>query len=381
MWTALMDRSLETLPLPALRQRWKQSTRDWWQQSGILQPWVDFLLREMDPLLSRRALSARVVSVRQESADCRSLVLRPARAWKGFTAGMHLPITVELNGRRVTRFYSISSTPLDFAADGTITITVKRVPGGQVSTAIVDRAYPGQILGIGAARGDFVLDPQGQGPLLMLAGGSGITPMRSMLLHDVPRHPDRDVVLIHHCRTASDVVFGEDFRALAAQYDHFHYQPVHTDTDGLLTAEALAASCPDIAQREIYLCGPSGFMDVARDAFTRLGCPAERVHQELFGFAPMAPNPAAGEQAEAPVRFLLSDRIVTTAGEYSLLELAEQAGLSPKYGCRSGICHECACRKERGVVRNRVTGQLSTDGPETIQSCLSMPVGAVEVAL
>jgi len=140
---------------------------------------AEFWLREFGTTWSLRAPRARVVDVIDETADTRTLVLAPGRRWPGHRAGQYVSIEVEVDGARVRRSYSISSGG---AARGArrIAITVRRVPGGAASTAL-HQLRRGAVVGLGTPAGDFVLDAPVAPKLLLVGGGSGITPIMAML--------------------------------------------------------------------------------------------------------------------------------------------------------------------------------------------------------
>jgi ferredoxin-NADP reductase len=134
---------------------------------------ADFWMQKLDPAWSLRELRARVVDVIDETHDVKTFVLAPNQHWRGHRAGQHTMIEVEIGGARVRRCYSISSAP----GERFICITVKRQPGGKVSGWLHDNLRRGDVVGLSPAAGDLVL-PAGAEPLLMHAGGTGITPLK-----------------------------------------------------------------------------------------------------------------------------------------------------------------------------------------------------------
>src|SRR6185312_12514191 len=161
---------------------------------------------------------ARVEEVRDEVAGVKTIVLRPGRGWRGHRAGQHVRVSVAIDGRLVTRTYSISSAPE--RRGGCIDITVKAQ--GRVSNAL-HAIEAGAFVTLGAPGGEFVL-PEPTQRLLFVTGGSGVTPIASMLRSMAARNAMPDVVHVHYARTADDVVFGEELRCLAV--DHPGYRLV-----------------------------------------------------------------------------------------------------------------------------------------------------------
>jgi ferredoxin len=145
---------------------------------------------------------------------------------------------------------------------------------------------------------------------------------------------------------------------------------------GHLCRDHLDAVAPDLDGAETYACGPPGLIESVRRIWAEDGI-EELLHVESF----LPPSPAlASDRAEGSVSFAQSGERISNNGR-SLLEQAEQAGLSPQFGCRMGICHTCTCRKTAGTVRNLVSGEVSSAEEEDIQICVSVPVGDVELDL
>ncbi|MCA9675447.1 MAG: hypothetical protein KC464_10465, partial [Myxococcales bacterium] len=199
-----------TLPMSALRRATRALSR-----GLFLDRQAAFWIGQVDPTWSPREVRARVVEIIDETPDTRTFVLQPNHHWRGHRAGQHTTIEVEIDGVRVRRCYSISSAP---SPARRLAITVKRVPDGRVSSWLHDELCPGDVVGLGAAAGDFVLpEPRPAGGLLLLSGGSGITPVMSMLRDLDARGAVDDVVFVHHARSRDHVIFGAELEAIAAR--------------------------------------------------------------------------------------------------------------------------------------------------------------------
>ena len=155
----------------------------------------------VSPLRPGADLRARVVEVRPETRDAVTLVLRPGASWRGHVPGQYIRIGLDVDGVRYWRAYSLTS-PVD-APDGCISVTVKAIPDGLVSTYVRDRVRPGQLVHLDQATGDFTLPARRPGKVLFITAGSGITPVMGMLRNAV--HELDDVVLVHCAPTAADV--------------------------------------------------------------------------------------------------------------------------------------------------------------------------------
>lgn len=348
--------------------------------NSYLHTHFNFLLREINPALSLNALMAQVVAVIPENADTHTYVLRPPPRWQGFTAGMHIPIAVEINGVLTRRTYTISSSPEQYQRQGTIAITVKRLAGGRLSSQLFKHLNVGQWLEIGEAIGDFTFDKAVSEKVLFLAAGSGVTPFFSMLNDYLKVATSTYITLMYYCRRQDEVIFAQQLAKLAKAYSHFTLVPIFTDINGRIDAIHLLQHCPDVAQRDVFVCGPEGFMTRATTLLHQQGVAQRQIFQESFGRR-LSPVNLQTSTTTSEVSFSKSTVRIAGDGKKTILELAELAGLTPKYGCRSGICHECKCTKVSGQVVDYRNGKKSSFDAEEIQVCISIPHGAVEIAL
>ena len=338
---------------------------------------LGFWLGELEPTWSLRETRARITAIVSETSDTKTFVLRPSRRFAGFVPGQYVPVEVEVDGARLRRCYSISSAP---GAGRSFTITVKRVEGGAVSTWLHDRARVGDVIRLGEAAGDFVLPEHTGRGLLFVSGGSGITPIFSLLEDLSSRGVLENVVFVHYARSPEDVIFRSRLVALAER--HLGFRLILRFTRGgsreRFSEEALRAVVPDFTERDAYLCGPPALMDAAEALWLRLGL-ADRLRRERFvSMAAAVPPP---EAVDARVTLLRSGLSFASDGRTTLLEASERAGASPASGCRMGICHTCKCRKTIGTVQNLLTGEISSEPDEDIQLCISVARSDLELAI
>ncbi len=336
--------------------RWRRLT----QRLALDRP-AEFWVSRFNPAWSMTELRARVVDILPETADVKSFVLEPNGHWPGHRAGQCVALDVEIDGVRVRRMYSLSSAPAELP-----TITVKRIAGGRMSSWLHDRVQPGQIVGLGAPTGDFVLPQPAPRRLLFYSGGSGVTPIMAILRDLAAGRALEDVVLVHHARSHADVIFAEELADLAAAHPRLR---VHLRLSEELGAAAfdsawLAQAIPDFARRSTFLCGPPGLMKRVEGVWAGANATG-LLTRERFA-APLA-EAAPGR----PVRVHTGTRTIALDEGRSLLEQLERAGERPAHGCRMGICHTCVCRKRSGTVRNLVTGIVSSAPDEDIRLCIS----------
>ncbi len=326
---------------------------------------VDRYTELVDPTWTSGEARARVVAVRRQTPRSVTLTLEPNRAFTGFRAGQHINLTVEIDGRRRTRCYS----PASAERARHIELTIGRHDGGLVSTYLCDHARPGMIVGLDSVGGDFTLPAILPRRILFVSGGSGITPVMSMLRTMRDEGSDRDIAFVHYARSAEEACYADELATMTGvRVLHGYTRDGAGDVTGHFDAEHLATAMPD--PELVYVCGPPALVDAVTAQ-----CPD--AHSESF--VPPTPTIAA-EATGGRISFTDSGVEAIDDGQ-PLLVQAEKAGLTPESGCRMGICHSCTRRKTRGAVRNLITGTVSTTDDEDVQICVSAPVGDVEIAL
>jgi ferredoxin-NADP reductase len=339
-------------------------------------------LELVNPLWTQHVLKARVEAVWDDTADTRTLTLRPGRSWRSHRAGQYVRVGVPIDGKRHTRTYSISSAP--GRSDGCITVTVKAIDGGRVSTQLTRAVKVGDYLPLGEPQGDFVLPDAVPVHPLFITGGSGITPVMSMLRSYVMEYEViPDVTHMHYAPHADDVIFGRELAMLQSDQPHYHLHKYYTRASSEaasvhFNAAQLEAACPDWREREVWACGPASLLDAVEAHWAGAGL-SRQLHVERF-HAKVAAMPAEGTKG-GRVWFAASEVAVDTDGAACLLNVAEGAGLNPAHGCRMGICHGCNTKLVSGCVRDTRTGTLITEPGDTVQVCVCTAVGDVELAL
>jgi ferredoxin-NADP reductase len=251
---------------------------------------------------------------------------------------------------------------------------VKAIPGGLVSNHLVHRAEVGTLVHLDQAQGEFVVPHPRPEKVLFVTAGSGITPVMGMLRNTLDQLGD--VVVVHSAPTAADVIFAEELRALAAR-ERITLIERHTDTDGVIAPEQIAALVDDSDERETWACGPAAMLDGLERHWAGQGL-AGRLHTERF-------RPTVRATGEGgTVTFTASDVAVDANGETSLLNAGESAGVLMPSGCRMGICFGCVAPLREGSIRDLRNGQLTTAAPGDrvlIQTCVSAAAGRCEIEL
>jgi stearoyl-CoA 9-desaturase NADPH oxidoreductase len=386
MFTGLADGSFLQAPArpPRVRAPGARRLARRLARSGVLDALtaphgVDRYLELVLPSFSLHEPRAEIVGVARPTTRSVTLRLRPNEVWKGFRAGQFVSMTVEIDGVRRTRCYSPASS--EHATDGELELTIRSHSKGLVSRYLRENARPGMVVELAQAEGDFVLPSVRPERLLLISGGSGITPVLSMLRTLCDEGHDAPVTFLHYARHERDMTHRAELDELASAHRNVRLEYVNTrDRNGRLRGHLARAQLRAVDRRyrdaSVYVCGPPGLIGATR-ALWRADGQEERVHSESF----LAPGlvPISGE-ASGSVRFAASG-VEVPAASMTLLAQAEQAGLAPAYGCRMGICHTCTCRKLAGAVRNVNSGELSSLEEEDIQICVSVPAGDVELDL
>jgi stearoyl-CoA 9-desaturase NADPH oxidoreductase len=341
---------------------------------------VDRYVELVRPSWSSNEVRAKVVKVTHPTPRSATLTLRPNGNWIGFRAGQYTQLTVEIDGVRHTRCYSMTNSAL--ATDGLIELTITAHPGGQVSQHIKETMTRGKVVGLTTAQGFFTLPSIEPEHLLLISGGSGITPVMSMLRTRCALGWTKPVTFLHYALTESDMLYRDELAAMARTAPNlrlvraFTDEPGRGDLDGFLSTEHLERATPDWQQAEAFVCGPAPLMESAGRLFTAAGR-ADHFHTEAFTLVQFT---AEAGSIDGTVHFGASEIGVPSSGAPLLLQ-AEAAGLTPLFGCRMGICHRCTRKLCSGVVRDVVTGDL-TSGPDVnIRICINVPVGDVEIDL
>ena len=335
---------------------------------------VDRYLELVNPMWAAHEVRARVLRVERETLNVSTLTLHPTNTWNGFRAGQHVQVGVEIDSVRHTRCFSVSSSDLarKLHGDPTFTITVRGDDAGLVSKHLARTAEVGTVLHLSQAEGDFTLPSLLPRRILMVSGGSGITPVMSMLRTLVDFRYEGRITFVHYARTPEETVFADELDALA-ELPNVDLHVFHTRTgDKRLNELQLRAVAPSYARTLTYACGPAGLVETLRELYGD----SDLLRVEYFKTSALALDP----DATGSVSFTRSGETALNSGG-PLLEQAEALGLRPAYGCRMGICLSCTSRKTAGTVRNVVTGAESSLPDEDIQICVSQPVGDCVVDL
>ncbi len=347
-------------------------------------------------------LSVRRIEADTPEAVIVTLAVPPElRETFGFTQGQYLTLRKSIDGQDLRRSYSICAG----VDDGELRVGVRKVKGGVFSNWIHEQLQPGSLISVMAPQGRFFapLDPQAHRHHLGIAGGSGITPILSILKTVMVREPHSRFTLIYGNRAVRSTMFKEELEDLKNRWMqrvvlHHVFSDEPTDSPlntGVMNrdklSEFLRTVVPAHSIDHAYICGPFQMNDEAEAALQAAGVPQERIHIERFGVA-QAPGAAAGKGAGAVmhqaqpgdaktsrvviVRDGLQREIVFNKDQPSILDAASAAGLEVPFSCTSGVCGTCRCKVMQGRVRMERNFALDNKEVEAgfVLSCQAHPL-------
>ncbi|HYC65456.1 MAG TPA: ferredoxin--NADP reductase [Reyranellaceae bacterium] len=297
----------------------------------------------------------RIAKIIQETPDARSYVLEipPAEAERfKYKAGQFLTFKVAHPDGAFNRCYSLSSAP---ETDGQPKVTVKRVTNGKGSNWFHDALKEGGTLEVMPPAGRFVLG-SGDRPLLLFGGGSGITPMMS-LIKSALRTTNRKIRLFYANRDKPSVIFDAEFEALVKAHPGRLEVIHHLDsTQGITKPEEIVATMKDFETADTYLCGPGPFMSMVEETLFEHGMPHDRVRIERFEASgndavPIQPS-EEGDVIPSEITIHMEGKAhkVPYKKGQTILEAARAAGLNPLSSCEEGFCASCAAKRIKGKV-------------------------------
>lgn len=334
--------------------------------------------------------------VRQETHDVKSFFFRaPDERAFVFEPGQFITLELDIEGEAINRCYTISSPP---TRPHTISITVKRVPGGKVSNWLHDNLQPGGAVRVLGPSGEFTCARHPARKFLFLSAGSGVTPLMSMSRAHHELGEDSDIVFVHSARTPDDIIFARELDLIAANQSNFRTafvcERVGARTNwpgvtGFLTLPLLKLIAPDYLEREIFTCGPAPYMKAVRDLLDEGGFDRKHYHEESFSFETLAevptqlttvhvadalhaangfaPAPAEAEtQAESEpetettykVSFAKSNREIVCGSGQHVLDAAKKAGVRLAASCTQGMCGTCKVKLVSGQVDMKHAGGI-----------------------
>ncbi len=298
----------------------------------------------------------KVAQVIEETADARSLVFDIPAELKDlfkYKPGQFLTLRVPCGAKPLPRCYSLSSTPTE---NGPLQVTVKRVAGGRASNWLCGCLRAGDTLEVAVPAGIFTPKSY-DGDFLMFGGGSGVTPVLSIIRSVLNQGKGR-IRLFYANRDERSVIFAAELAKLSREHPK-RLQVIHwlDSVQGIPSQVQIEAMAQGWENAQCFICGPGIFMDTTAAALQQLGFPTSRVHIERFVSLPEEsdelPVPVAvegGEAARLEVELDGVQHVVEVQPGQLLIDAMEQAGMEPPYSCRAGACAACMCHLDDGEV-------------------------------
>lgn len=340
-------------------------------------------------------------AVRQETHDVKTFVFAaPEPRLFRYAPGQFITLDLDIGGTNVQRCYTLSSTP---SRPDTVSITVKRVPGGAVSNWLHDHLEAGSRVRVRGPAGGFscFLQPMpARQKYLFLSAGSGITPLMSMAraMHDLVL--DADIAFVHSARTPDDVIFARELELMAHNRgglfrlgtvcERRGAQAAWSGFNGFLNLGVLQNVAPDFRERKVFTCGPAPYMAAVRAMLQEAGFDMAHYHEESFSFetlaqeaaadaAPAADAAAAAAEESFKVTFSRSGDELACGPGQTILAAAKAAGVRFPVSCTQGLCGTCKTRMVSGQVDMRHAGGIRQREIDQgwILPCCSRPLADV----
>ena len=342
--------------------------------------------KEQAPAPAAQTHGLPVVSVIRETADACSLVLgipQELEAAFRYKAGQFVTLQIPYGGKTLSRCYSLASSP---DSESEHKITIKRIADGRISNWINDNVKAGDVLRCLAPGGLFVLN-SGENDVVLFAGGSGITPVIS-LIKTILTTSRRRARLVYANRHEQSVIFRSELDALASRYGgRLELLYRYDDRHGFVESAQAREWASDRRDSEFYVCGPAAFMSTVERALLDEGVAEERVHIERFVSPPdpddkpavVMPDASAGE---APAKFAvyLDGKLqdVPYQSGQTVLVACQTAGLRPPFSCTEAFCGCCMAKLASGQVRMKSNDFLSKKEVSQgwVLTCQSIPLTA-----
>ena len=344
-------------------------------------------------LLHPSRIKHRVSEIIDETPSTKTLRLTSQDGYlPPFLSGQYIALFLEVDGIRTSRPYSISSPPNQ---TGLYEITVRRVEDGLVSNYLLDEIKTGDELESSGPVGHFHHNPLFHDrTAVCIAGGSGITPFRSMIREIVECGLDRSIYLFYGSKNLDDAIFHDELKSLSDRFGEINYLPViespsdgYEGLSGLITGDLIMDTIGDVSEKTFYLCGPQGMYDFCVPELERLGIPKRKIRKEVYGApANICDYPGWPEEIKADDIFSVKvdggPTVEARAGEPLMSALEKKGVLIPSI-CRSGECSMCRVKILSGKVFQLAGVPVRRSDTQFgyVHACVSYPLEDVEIVV
>lgn len=340
--------------------------------------------------LHPQIIDVKVIDVIEETQSTKTLRLASKQKYlPPFQAGQYISVIVEVDGVRTSRPYSISSSPDEIAY---YDITVRRVEGGMVSNYLLDKIGIGDSLQISAPAGNFYHNPIiHSNKIVCIAGGSGVTPFKSMIQHTINTGTEREIWLIYGSKNKDELIFNDYFSKIASKYASFHYAPVLEEGkgtyQGYITAKIIKEIVGDSSDKTFFICGPQAMYEHLLKELQQLKLKPKQIRMEMYGVpTDVFSQPGWPQEIKRNTSFTIKVRgkkdFTVTAGE-TLLQSLEKNGIVVPSLCRSGECSLCRVKLVSGKVYQPEGVKLRQADRRFgyIHSCAAFPISDCEIII
>lgn len=327
---------------------------------------LNFWMSKVNRVWSVNKAQAKIVAKQQSAQGSVTLILAPNSRVVFPQAGQHVTVTAEVNGTRISRSYSPS-----VLADqpNALAITVKQVAGGKLSTWLCQQAKVGDVVELGQAFGDFAW-PQAPQEVVLIAAGSGITPMISFLRQQGTLQ--QPVQLHYWVSKREQACFVDELIELQQQQANFSFhlyltqqQPCQSyEQEGRIHADQFN-HLTHLDQPHVLACGPAGFVAAAQQVFQ-----PHVMSWQAEAFSPPVLNTELSSEL-VNITLQKQQRVISVPVGQSILTALEAEGIAHPSGCRMGLCNSCACPKLSGTTQNLIYNITQQEADSALRVCVS----------
>ena len=343
---------------------------------------------------SDRYFQLKIKEVRKETEDTNTLIFEKPEKQLSYLPGQFLTFILPIKGKETRRSYSLCSSPF---SDEFPAITVKRVESGKVSNYLNDHMKPGDVFDVMEASGHFtpVLKEGNAKKYVLFAGGSGITPLMSILKSILAIEPESKITLVYQNRNENSIIFKEDLKQLISEHPEriaqidVLSQPVgdwhgyRGRLDGAMASDLLMdIEGNKVSSADYFICGPAGFMQTVFDTLIEFEVSDKHIHKESFYSGEPTPKtkaPAKTDDQAHEVKIILDgeEYDVSVPPNKTILEAALDQDIDMPFSCQSGLCTACRGKLLMGEVNMEEDDGLSEEEINNgyILNCVSKPAG------
>ena len=329
--------------------------------SGYLEP----IMQAVMPAWRSGQSRAQIQNIALLREDVVRVVLKPESGWNCHDAGQHISLTIEMNGRLISRVFTIASSPNYYLDSNLIELVIRTHEDGMF-TPLLSKLALGQWVNISKPMGNFTLNSQVE-HTTMLAGGSGITPFIAMLNEQNPQS-SQAIHLIYYAQSHSHLLIGE-LTSLLTKLPNFSFELLNRTEHGSFE-KYINPKHTD----ELLVCGPEE-MYLSAKKFAE----HKKIKFRAEHFRAMQIKKSTDKESTFVAR--LNEEVINVSAQRSLLSEFQAQGKPVQFGCGMGICHQCLCKKKYGIVKDIRNGAISDNGEELIQLCVTHPLTDLELEI